>query len=293
MEKAMSHERLKAQAARLVNYLSEHHKFRLRQSSSLEAIAAIHGARNWNTLINQPALAEATSRPQPEVAPQTLEESAAATPSFNSWWTRWMPASHVSLRLPETQRMSAIQAPSSFAPSENRALPLSSEYTAIEELYTLVSQVVESLMAGELAPHVTDSVGLVQRVGWRKRDRLFLLEIRLREVVMLALPDEAKKSLVGSRFQGVHPVTHCLLRVFVAKGWLVTEEAGATVEPARALWNILWRSLPWKGVIIVDLPDELSRMLDAQGAQDASLDIRVDGPLFARFSNLGTGRAAK
>jgi hypothetical protein len=40
----------KAQAERLVSHLSAVHKIRLKHASALEAIAAVHAARDWNTL---------------------------------------------------------------------------------------------------------------------------------------------------------------------------------------------------------------------------------------------------
>lgn len=50
----------KAQAERLAAHFSSVHKFRLKHAASLEAIAAVHGARDWNTLCarpHEPALA--------------------------------------------------------------------------------------------------------------------------------------------------------------------------------------------------------------------------------------------
>ncbi|KWU19038.1 glyoxalase superfamily protein [Burkholderia cenocepacia] len=50
----------KAQAERLASHLSSVHKVRLKHASALEAIAAVHAARDWNTLAaqqQQPAVA--------------------------------------------------------------------------------------------------------------------------------------------------------------------------------------------------------------------------------------------
>lgn len=60
----MSLESFKKQAGRLVAYLGEHHKLRLKYSGALEAIAAVHGVRNWATLQSKGVPAEApTSAP--------------------------------------------------------------------------------------------------------------------------------------------------------------------------------------------------------------------------------------
>jgi len=44
----------KAQAERLAAHFSSVHKFRLKHGASLEAVAAVHGARDWNTLSARP-----------------------------------------------------------------------------------------------------------------------------------------------------------------------------------------------------------------------------------------------
>lgn len=56
---------LKDQANRLVAYLGDKHRFKLKLSSALEAMAAIHKQRDWNTL---QALAAAAEAPAPAVA---------------------------------------------------------------------------------------------------------------------------------------------------------------------------------------------------------------------------------
>jgi hypothetical protein len=52
----------KLQAERLAEHFSDVHRFRLKPSRALEAIAAVHGARDWNTLQACPRPAEAPSR---------------------------------------------------------------------------------------------------------------------------------------------------------------------------------------------------------------------------------------
>jgi hypothetical protein len=73
---------LKKQATRLVAYLGAHHRVNIRHASALEAIAAVHGARNWPTLAarsGRPAVAQ-TSRGTP------TQEHFALT------WKNGMPA---------------------------------------------------------------------------------------------------------------------------------------------------------------------------------------------------------
>lgn len=50
----MSASHFKIEAERLCAHLAERHGWSLKHSSSLEAIAALHGARDWNTLCSRP-----------------------------------------------------------------------------------------------------------------------------------------------------------------------------------------------------------------------------------------------
>lgn len=78
-------ETLKAQAMRLADYLATKHGVKLKSSSLLEAVAAVHGTRDWNTLV--------ASQPSPAVpaptAPVSFSESlfrefiALGAPSFS------------------------------------------------------------------------------------------------------------------------------------------------------------------------------------------------------------------
>lgn len=56
----------KQQAARLADHLATKHKLSLKHASTLEAIAAVHGARDWNTLraMNVPGTAETVVKPR-------------------------------------------------------------------------------------------------------------------------------------------------------------------------------------------------------------------------------------
>lgn len=70
----MSIELLKKQASRLAQFLGERHRLNLKHSSALEAIAAVHGARNWQTLA---AGAESTREIEPELPSTAPAEQLA------------------------------------------------------------------------------------------------------------------------------------------------------------------------------------------------------------------------
>jgi hypothetical protein len=63
-ESHMNVDSLKKQASRLASYLSKKHRMNLKHASALEAIAAVHGARNWPTLAAQGTPAEPTPQRQ-------------------------------------------------------------------------------------------------------------------------------------------------------------------------------------------------------------------------------------
>ena len=253
---SMSTENFKAQAARLVKYLSEHHKFRLRQSSSLEAIAAIHGVRNWNTLINRP----------PSPASQTEASSAIQDSAPNG-----------ALRAP---------APSQgVSPDESNAWPGFEEHVPVPPVLTpstvdaLVADRMERLVYN-VTPFLKDSTHFPQRCGWRKGNRLYLLEIRFREFIFAHFADSAQSSLRETPRHGLHSVTQAFLRALNARGWLVTEEGGqevATVE--KALWNLKIGTLPWKGVIVLEMPTSMSHSVELP---DTRHEVSFEGPLFPR-----------
>lgn len=61
----------KQQAARLAEHFSSVHKMRLKHASALEAVAALHGLKDWNTLLAAPA-----ATPSPVPAPRLTHDSA-------------------------------------------------------------------------------------------------------------------------------------------------------------------------------------------------------------------------
>lgn len=79
----MSIELLKKQASRLAQFLGERHRLNIKHSSALNAIAAVHGARNWQTLA---ASAESVREIEPE-----LPSVAPSTPLAMTWGGGGMP----------------------------------------------------------------------------------------------------------------------------------------------------------------------------------------------------------
>lgn len=120
----------------------------------------------------------------------------------------------------------------------------------------------------------------VQAVAWKVGKRVYMLEIKLRDTMSSKLPPEIKNSLLTSSKERarVQPFTAELLKALHAKGWLVTETDSLKVNPKEALWNIKAGKLEFKGVIILDIPDELISQLPAG---DSMYDVAVSGTLFS------------
>ena len=128
----------------------------------------------------------------------------------------------------------------------------------------------------------------VQAVAWKIGKRVFLIEIKLRESMLQKLPVEIKNSLTalpkGEKVR-VQPFTFELLKALQEKGWLVTEIDGMKVSPKEGLWNVKAGKLEFKGVIILDIPDELISQLPRG---DSMYDVAVIGTLFS-MPNKGAG----
>jgi hypothetical protein len=77
---------LKDQANRLVAYLGDKHRFRLRAASALEAVAAMYGKPDWNTL---QALSEREELPRQEAASVSLLAQSRYYPL--TWTPRGVP----------------------------------------------------------------------------------------------------------------------------------------------------------------------------------------------------------
>jgi hypothetical protein len=121
----------------------------------------------------------------------------------------------------------------------------------------------------------------VQAFGWKIGSRVFLLEIKLRESLLTKLPEDVRGALSAKEKRGLHPFTIELMKAFNAKGWLVKEHNGVKVTAREALWNIQAGKLPYKGVIVLDIPPDYREMLPSK---ESIYKVDITGPL---FSNAG------
>lgn len=78
----MNIDALKKQATRLAAYLGANHRVNLKHASALEALAAVHGARNWQTLAAQAATDSAT-----QMEPPAGNKARAREPLRPLTWT--------------------------------------------------------------------------------------------------------------------------------------------------------------------------------------------------------------
>lgn len=271
----MSTEILKAQAARLVKYLSEHHKFRLKQSSSLEAIAALHGMRNWNTLINcLPTSSGAPASPS-KASPATCVAGPTASDI------------DAGLSLPSRrEEPDARQEESNAWPQFKPGIPFPAAAWLPASTPGIVEELVGSSaeqLVNDVARFLDDSKFTLQRCGWRKGNRLYLLEIRFREFIFAHFAESAQGALRTMPRQGLHTVTKAFLRAMDVRGWLVTEEGENQVEVDKALWNLKIGALPWKGVVILEMPASMSATVEVP---DTRHEVMIEGPLFGRMQAL-------
>lgn len=116
----------------------------------------------------------------------------------------------------------------------------------------------------------------VKAVAWKIGSRVYLLEIKLRETVMATLPADLSDALTPSRDRPrVQPFTKELLKAFQARKWLVTSLDGTTLRPEEAMWNLNAGTKPFKGVIIIDVPEEYVQQLPPE---DTSFALEITGP---------------
>jgi hypothetical protein len=121
----------------------------------------------------------------------------------------------------------------------------------------------------------------VAAVAWKVGSRVYLLEIKLRETVLNKLPADVRGALMPnpkerSRLQ---PFTVELLKALDARGWLVKEIQDVKLDTKDAVWNIKAGKLDFKGVIVVEVPDEFKTQLPND---DSMYEVSVTGPLFSQ-----------
>lgn len=118
----------------------------------------------------------------------------------------------------------------------------------------------------------------VAAVAWKTKSRVYMLEIKLRETVLAKLPSEVRGALTNSKEKSrIQPFTSELFKALKEKGWLVTEIDPWKVDSKEALWNVKAGKLEFKGVIIVDVPEEYLTQLPSD---DSMYEVTVTGTLF-------------
>ncbi|MBC8738478.1 hypothetical protein F6X40_17015 [Paraburkholderia sp. UCT31] len=125
----------------------------------------------------------------------------------------------------------------------------------------------------------------VKAIGWKVGNRIFMLEIKLRETLMPKLPDDVRQALAAKEKRGLHPFTVELMKGLHNRGWLVTKVDGVELKPRDALWNITAGKLLYKGVLVIDIPAEHK---DKLPSKDSIYAITMAGPLFTNAVIGGT-----
>lgn len=120
----------------------------------------------------------------------------------------------------------------------------------------------------------------VAAVAWKVGRRVYMIEIKLRETVMAKMPAEVRGALTPNakdRSAKLQPFTVELLKSLDARGWLVKKINDTKLDTKEALWNIKAGKLEFKGIIIVEVPEEYLAQLPSD---DSMYEIAVTGPLF-------------
>jgi hypothetical protein len=124
----------------------------------------------------------------------------------------------------------------------------------------------------------------VHAVGWRKGSRVYLLENQLVDKYMIQeIAAERRKVLLDTpRGSKVSNLTRELLKLLKERGWLVTQEAGYTVDWDAALWQLQAGKVLYKRVIALDMANspEVMEMLPS----DSIYPVKLAGP---QFSDVG------
>lgn len=119
----------------------------------------------------------------------------------------------------------------------------------------------------------------VAAVAWKVGGRAYLLEIKLRDTVMAKLPADIRGALAPNPKERtrLQPFTAELMAALHAKGWLVTKIGDTSLTPKEAVWNVKAGKLDFRGVLVVDVPEEYQAALPAD---DSMYEVQVTGPLF-------------
>jgi hypothetical protein len=119
----------------------------------------------------------------------------------------------------------------------------------------------------------------VAAVAWKVKNRVYMVEGRLRELLETKLTPELKAEVRAFKEKTrTRPLIAMLLKELDAKGWLVKSADGVSILPAaEALWTIKAGKLEFKGVIAIDVPEDYLEQLPPG---DSMYEISVVGPLF-------------
>lgn len=131
----------------------------------------------------------------------------------------------------------------------------------------------------------------VAAVAWKVGGRAYLLEIKLRDTVMSKLSPEIRGALTAAPKDRarLQPFTVELMAALHKKGWLVTQINDTKLNPKEAVWNVKAGKLDFRGVLVVDVPEEFQTQLPAD---DSMYEVQVTGPLFTSAA-AGAGMFSK
>ena len=126
----------------------------------------------------------------------------------------------------------------------------------------------------------------VKGVGWKVGKRLYLLEMHLRNTIMAKLDPDIRGALEGAYKDrnNLAKFTQEFLKALDSKGWLVKEHNKTKLEAANAMWVILAGKFDYKGVIIIDVPQEYVEVLPRK---DSMYEITIKGALYPPAANQG------
>lgn len=119
----------------------------------------------------------------------------------------------------------------------------------------------------------------VKAVGWKKKSRVYLLEIQTRERCMAKMNADVRAALGGIYREKtkIAPFSLELLKVLDREGWLVKELDGLKVSAMEGMWKLKAGTKDFQGVIILDLPDNL---MDLLPNEDTLYDLKIMGTHF-------------
>jgi hypothetical protein len=119
----------------------------------------------------------------------------------------------------------------------------------------------------------------VAAVAWKVGRRVYMVEGRLRELLEPKLNDSLRAQVLAFKERTrTRPLSALMLKELDKEGWLVRNADGVSLLPAaEALWTIKAGKLEFKGVIIVDVPEEYLEQLPPG---DSMYEVSVIGPLF-------------